>query len=178
MSGISKSGYGGASLGPLQGSSTERVYTADMCAPASTGMPVETAAVVAPDGNSATGAVREFAATGETGMCLHLRIPADVTSMRLRIPHRAKVAPVENRSVVARLYTKVGDENWSGPQALSLIAVPDNEFIQSITVAATLIALGLMAGDEASMLFARNADSPNDDFENPWLIYEIGVSFE
>ena len=178
MSGLGKTGYGGTSLGPLQGAGSERTFTADMCAPANSNTPITTSATVVFDDNAVSKAVREFEETLETAVCLHFRVPENVTQMRFRLAHRAKTAPADSRNVVVRLHAKVGAAPWEGPQALGLVPIPPNAFPQSITLGALLSVLGVSPGDDVALLLSRNTASPTDTLEHPWLLYEVGVSFE
>jgi hypothetical protein len=111
---------------------------------------VNAIAAATTDPTSTSLSVRSFSNTVEQGVAFQVSIPANATTMTLKIRGRAATAPGAVNVVQPRLYSRVIPNNaamgaWSAAFELNNISIPTNAFFQYSTQTIPLTTLGITA---------------------------------
>jgi hypothetical protein len=125
--------------------------------------------------------VLSFDDTTPEGRGYPIKVPANATSMILRIIHRAKTAPGSPATVMVALHHRDVPNNaavgsWSAYN-LDNITLPANAYFQYTEYTIPLATIGLTAGMETQLELVRRADQAGDNLVGDWFVRKNEITW-
>ena len=158
-------------------------YASSLDSPNNTDWAVNGLAAAVADPNNAGFTVRQFSQTTEQGVGFYLTVPAGATWATIRYKSRAQVAPGVASVVQPNLYLRNIPNNaavgaWTGPYAMTNIAIPTNAYTQYSYQSFLLSTTGLVSNGLYQLELTRSTTvSGGTQLAGNWLLSELTIEF-